>query len=164
MAVPFHDITHGLGSLILWMGAPKTLPEGPLVGRVERRRYARFVPPRSARLSIRRAGMAGVLEGDLVLEWLDVSEGGVKALLCRKLKPGDELLGQISYQPCREVFEVRLRVRYAFRSKAEDGTYAVGFAFVKPSSVLEACIREAMSADPAPPRPSRLRYLNARNK
>lgn len=135
----------------------KALPEGHLVVRVERRRYARYVPPRCGRIVLRRTGLAGFLRGNLVLEWADVGEGGFKAVLRRAVGVGEVLQGYLLYLPYRERFAVLARVRYVRASESRPGAHMAGFAFVDPSGALLACIREALSGAPAPPRPSRLR-------
>lgn len=141
---------------------PVLLPEGPLVGHVLRRQHSRFVPPRTCRLTLRRPGLRGYFHGNMVAAWLDVSEGGVRVVLSERLGVGEILRGRLEYLPLGDRFEFGATVRNV-RPSSLRGAYTTGFAFVKPSAVLQACIREALSETPAPTRTRRY-YIRSLNR
>ena len=127
----------------------------------DERAHERFVPPREADLSIWSCGWAGRLVGDLVKHWLDVSEGGVRAIVSGQVEKRDVLAARIGYRPYRQTFDVALSARHVMESCKYPGSFVVGFAFVKPPAALKVCIRNVMCGHPALPERA-LRKLRTR--
>lgn len=110
---------------------------------MNRRRFVRFAPPPERTLSIRMPGILGSLGRNLLVEWIDVSEGGLRAAVSRELGPGTRVRVRIECVPEREAFEVELEIGHARPSGRHPGAWEIGGRFLSPSPVLRAAIRGA---------------------
>lgn len=138
-------------------------PLSPAATGAELRAFARFVPPREARLQIRPAGLNGVFGGNRVRMWLDLSEGGVRAIVEGDFENDDELQAELRYPPEGAKVSVLLKVRHAHASKSFPGCSVVGLKFVEPDHELRHLVRthlrkhpllaemEGEPSDPPPP-------------
>lgn len=127
-------------------------PDGPTASQVaaaaaeaDRRTGPRFVPPREAELSIKSRGL-GALLGDMVVEWLEVSEGGLRAIVSRRLSVDDEVNGRIR---CRNLeFPMSLTVRYVRQSVKMPKCHVVGFKFHDTSVEFRGFVRDKLCKTP----------------
>lgn len=111
----------------------------------DRRSGPRFVPPREAELSIKSRGL-GALLGDMVVEWLEVSEGGLRAIVSRRLSVDDEVNGRIR---CRNLeFPMSLTVRYVRQSVKMPKCHVVGFRFHNVSAEFRGFVRDKLCKTP----------------
>lgn len=126
-------------------------PTGPLSpGHTasELRAFQRFVPPREARLHIRPSGLNGVFGGNRVRMWLDLSEGGVRAIVEGEYENGDELEGELRYPPESVKVRVLFKVRHAHLSKSFPGCSVVGLKFVETDRELSHLVRTHLRKHP----------------
>ncbi len=126
---------------------PPSAQELPLPG-PEGRLFERFVPPREARLHIRPAGLGGMLGGNRVKMWLDVSEGGLRAIVEGNFEKGDEIKAELKHPPAGASCAVFLKVRHSNASKSFPGCSVVGFKFVDPDRELRNLIQEHFRRHP----------------
>jgi hypothetical protein len=122
--------------------------------REERRGYGRYVPPFQAELSLRMAGLPGLLIGNMVRFWLEISEGGVRAIVSRKLAPRRVLKARIFHKSSGRSFDVGVSVRHVSQSHKYPGAFVVGFRFVEPSPDFMRWVRESLCLFPAVSVPS----------
>jgi hypothetical protein len=118
---------------------------------VERRGHERYIPPRGCDLALKPAGLGGVLVGNVVTHWLEISPDGLRAIVSRKVRRGDLMEARIAVRLRREVFTVQVVARHVSRSQKYPGSYVAGLRFVDPSDELRACVREDLCRFPAPP-------------
>lgn len=110
----------------------------------DRRASPRFPAPPDTTLRLRRSkGLARLLEGNLVRAWFDVSMGGLRALLSRKVEEGEILLARICYEKFGDVFELQVKVKNVSPSERHSGCYLVGVEFVNLSGALRAFLENA---------------------
>ena len=114
-----------------------------------RRMHYRFVPPAACELILKPRGFAGLLSRNLVRLWLDVSEGGCRAILEGTYKHDDELTFKIHDRKLKETFEVGALVRHAKPSQKYPGSMLVGFKFVNPSPFLRTYIHGILMGTPS---------------
>lgn len=110
---------------------------------MERRRAVRFAPPPERSLALRTPGWRGLLRRNLLVEWIDLSEGGLHAVVACELERGMRLLAQIECLPERESFPVEIEVCRVRPSGAHPGAWEIGARFLAPSQVFRASIRGA---------------------
>ncbi len=127
---------------------PETAAEAEL------RRARRFIPPRDCVLMIREGGLGGLLGGNRVRLWMDVSEGGGRALLIGTYGFGGDLEGEIHYAPRKLVLPFMGRIRHVKASTLHADCQLIGFSFVDPEEGLRSFLRELTTrlAELAPPR------------
>jgi hypothetical protein len=113
-----------------------------------RRLYGRFVPHAEAVLVVKRPGLWGALRGNLARLWLDVSEGGYRAILAGALELETRLAGSITFKPSKESFPFASVVKHARPSQRYPGCVLAGVKFEKPSRELQAFIRSQMGGRP----------------
>lgn len=113
-----------------------------------RRLYGRFVPHAEAVLVVKKPGLWGALRGNLARLWLDVSEGGYRAILSGRFELETRLSGLISFKPSKESFPFTSIVKHARPSQRYPGCVLAGLKFEKPSRELQAFIRSQMSGRP----------------
>lgn len=118
-----------------------------------RRLYGRYVPHAEASLVVKAEGLLGSLRGNLVRLWLDVSEGGFRAVIAGSYSMDDGLRGAL--RQGGQVFPFRALVKHVRPSKRYPGCVLVGAKFDKPSKELQAFILNKMGGRPvmipAPP-------------
>lgn len=113
------------------------------------RSHARFIPPIDCRLSVKRAGFRGLLSGNALRLWVDVSEGGLRVILGGSYAVDDVLQGTIVYPPRQASYTFRGTVRYAKASERFRRSMVVGIRFDAASRGLQAFIRDVMGDRPS---------------
>jgi hypothetical protein len=121
--------------------APQTPEE---VGWESRRTTVRFVPPLDCNLSIRKVGIRGLLGGNTVRLWVDVSEGGLRSVIEGRYEVGDEVRGRISHSSLGRPLGFRAQVRHCKPSEKYSGCSMVGIRFETPSALLVSFIRDVL--------------------
>jgi hypothetical protein len=88
--------------------------------------------------------------------WVDVSQGGLRAILRGKYAVGDRLRGTMTHVPKKLKLGFQGIVRYVKTSDRFPESRVVGIQFDHPSQELQAFIRDALgaglSATPTPRR------------
>lgn len=121
----------------------------------ERRVGVRFPPPSGSELVLKPLGLGGLFIGNLAQKWVDVSEGGLKAVVSHQAFPGEMLVARIIYKPSGQAFMVNVCTKHISDYRNPPGLSAVGFSFVDPTSALRSCIRGSISKfPPSTSRPS----------
>lgn len=113
-----------------------------------RRAYGRYVPPADTEL-VARGGGWGALLGNRVRLWLDVSEGGFRAILRGSFQVDELLSGSVRERGSRRSFAFQARVRHSRPARRHPGCVLVGACFEKPSAELQAFIKSKMAGRPA---------------
>lgn len=113
-----------------------------------RRIHGRYVPHAEATLAVRLPGVAGFLKGNLLRLWLDVSEGGFRAVLAGDLEQDVRVQGSLAYAPEKASFAFSATVRYLRPAQRFTGCILAGCQFTEPSSALQSFIRRTMAARP----------------
>jgi hypothetical protein len=131
---------------------PKPMPapdhrEG--ADRESRRSCARFVPPPDCTLTVKPRGLRGLISGNAVVLWVDVSEGGLRAVLHGAFKPGDSVEGKMAHPTLDKKISFEAQVRHARSSEKYPGCTLAGLKFVEPSALLVAFIREVLGRNPS---------------
>jgi hypothetical protein len=124
-----------------WIRSGLPVPEGVLL----RRATPRYLPSVKCALTIRLPGWRGLLARNLSLQWLDVSEGGLRALVRRSCEGDDRLSVRIAHRSSGESYAVLVRVRHAQESAQVPGAYVAGMQFENPSEKLREFIRRVHS-------------------
>lgn len=112
-----------------------------------RRAYGRYVPPSDADLEVKGTGLGAIL-GNRTRLWLDVSEGGFRAIISGAFKVQDRLSGRVTYRPGKESFDFKATIMHARPSRRYPGCVLVGVRFDQPSRELQGFIRSKMSGRP----------------
>ncbi len=119
------------------------VPQAPFTRMAER-----FVPPPRGRLELKPRGLRGLFRGNVVLEWLDVSTGGVRARVSGRHEREEILGGKILHTPSDRPFPFTAVIRFVGDAPKDSGGVIVGCAFLAPPPELQAFIREHLSRDP----------------
>jgi hypothetical protein len=135
--------------------AVRSAPASPVL-RVEkldwggrsRRAAARFVPPQDAGLFLKPLGLKGLLRSNLVRLWVDVSEGGLRAVVLGGADVGDLVSGRFTHPELKQKLEFRGMIRHARPSGKYPGAVLIGVRFEEPSMMLLAFIRDILARDP----------------
>lgn len=114
----------------------------------EFRRHGRYLPGRDAVLSLRERGMGGLLKGDRVRVWLDISEGGFRAVLSGELDCDRALSGSIACEGSGETLTFEAVVKHVRAAPHHPGCVLAGCEFRDPSPELLAFIRGSLAARP----------------
>jgi hypothetical protein len=114
----------------------------------EARRHGRYLPGRDAVLALRARGMGGLLRGDRVRVWLDISEGGLRAVLSGAIDAEAALDGSITVEGTGEAWPFEAVVKHVRGAPRHPGCVLAGCAFVDPSPELLAFIRGSLAARP----------------
>lgn len=114
-----------------------------------RRAYGRYVPPGDTELVARGSGLLNVLRGNRVRLWLDVSEGGFRAILSGAFAVDELLSGSVSERGTKRSFAFQASVRHSRPAPRHPGCVLVGARFERPSADLQAFIKSKMSGRPA---------------
>ncbi|MBI3855070.1 MAG: PilZ domain-containing protein [Planctomycetes bacterium] len=118
-------------------------------GQDSRRAFSRFIPPAECSLSLKPEGLRGLFSSNLVKIWVDVSEGGLRAVVSGSFRKDDPLRGEVVYPPLKARHEIRVVVRYAKPCTAYPGCTMVGVQFQNPTADLQAFIREVLAETPS---------------
>jgi len=131
-----------------------------------RRASIRFVPPQDCEVILKRSGLKGFLSTNIVKLLVDVSEGGLRAVVQGRYEVGDLLQGKLLHPELDEKLDFQGMVRHAKPSERFVGCTLVGIRFEEPSSLFKAFIRDVLGrrqgimplSPPTPkPRPSSAR-------
>jgi len=114
-----------------------------------RRACSRFVPPLDCTLTVKLRGLLGLISGNAVVLWIDVSEGGLRAVLHGSYKPGDPVEGRMAHPTLDDKIEFRAQVRHGKPSEKYPGCTLAGLKFEEPSALLVAFIREVLGCNPS---------------
>jgi hypothetical protein len=112
------------------------------------RRHGRYLPGRNAVLAVRARGMGGLFRGDRVRVWLDMSEGGFRAILSGPLDPESRVGGSITCGSNGTTFPFEAVVKYVRAAPRHAGCVLAGCEFVDASADLMAFIRTTLAARP----------------
>jgi hypothetical protein len=110
------------------------------------RAHPRVVPLEHCDLTMSRQGVLGFFGGNLVRLWVDVSMGGLRAILHGKYEVNDRLRGSMSYPPRKLKLEFQGIVRYVKTTDRYPGAMVVGIKFDAPSQELQTFIRDVLGA------------------
>ena len=113
------------------------------------RAHPRFVPPLDCRLTVRRPGLRGLMGGDRLSLWVDVSEGGMRVILRGKFEVDQEIQGELVHPSLGTPLSFRAAVRHAKRSRRYQEATLIGVRFEAPSVELRAFIRDTLSVQPS---------------
>src|SRR5580765_144578 len=67
-----------------------------------RRASIRFVPPMDCEVTLKPSGLKGLLSANIVRLWVDVSEGGIRAVVQGAYEAGDILQGKLTHPELEE--------------------------------------------------------------
>jgi hypothetical protein len=115
----------------------------------ERRACSRYVPPFQAKLILRLPGLSGIFLGNLVKFWVEVSEGGLRVIVSRKLSRGDVLRARFSLLAEPRFFSLEVQVRHVSESHRYQGAFLAGFRFIDPAPEFLSWGREQLFRFPA---------------
>jgi hypothetical protein len=120
------------------------------------RAHPRFLPPQDCTLSVHRQSVLGLLGGNAVRLWVDLSEGGLRAILRGSYEVDDRVKGTFTYPPRNLKLDFRVTVRYVKTTDRFPGSMVVGLRFDEPSAELQAFLQQLMQEHTgATPPPSR---------
>ncbi|MBV8880057.1 MAG: PilZ domain-containing protein [Planctomycetaceae bacterium] len=122
--------------------------EKPDLGGKSRRASIRFVPPLDCELILKPSGLKGLLSANVAKLWIDVSEGGLRAIVQGKYPSGDLLQGKFVHPELDGKMEFEGVVRHARLSERFPDCTLVGLMFQEPSTLLQAFIRDVLGRDP----------------
>jgi hypothetical protein len=127
------------------------------------RAHPRFLPPQECSLAVHRQSVFGLLAGNGLRLWVDVSEGGLRVILRGNYEVNGRLKGTLSCSPRKLTMEFRATVRYVKKTDRFPGSTVVGLRFDEPSHDLKSFLREIME-DPTSvtPTPGRKQLPNSR--
>ncbi len=111
-------------------------------------RHGRFLPGKGVMLGVRAHGMVGILRGDRVRVWLDISEGGFRAILSGSLDLDTRVGGSLNSTKDGRAYPFEAVVKYSRPARQHPGCVIAGCAFVEPSSELLEFIRNSMGTRP----------------
>jgi len=114
-----------------------------------RRATSRFVPPLDCDLIVKPPGLRGLFPGNAVVLWVDVSEGGLRAVLKGAYKPGDRVQGRMAHATLDQPLRFEAQVRHAHPSEKQPGCTLAGLKFEEPSALLQAFVREVLGGIPS---------------
>jgi hypothetical protein len=126
-----------------WIRAGSAVPPGVL----QRRATPRYLPSSQCELIIRLRGVRGIFGGNLNLRWLDVSEGGLRAVIRRECRTDERLSARIVHRPRGKSYRVALLVRHVRNSAQFPEGYVTGAQFLDPSPEFLGLIRRLHSPE-----------------
>lgn len=112
-------------------------------GGADARSHRRFVPL-DCSLSIKRDGMAGLFGANYARTILDLSEGGLSAVVSRTMPLRRRLRVELVLGPYRERFVATAVVVHATVSSTAGGGVVVGLRFLQRSPVMRVCIQSML--------------------
>src|SRR6185436_5235732 len=118
------------------------------------RAHPRYLPPSDCTLTVHRQSVMGLLAGNVLRLWVDLSEGGLRTILRGAWGVNDRVKGTIACSSRKLTMEYRGVVRYVKNTDRFPGSMVVGLQFDHPSSEFQTFLREIMddpsSATPTP--------------
>lgn len=117
-----------------------------VVGRTERRRSRRYRPPSGFSMELKGSGFLGFLCGNFFKACINLSEGGIRALVSRAVKEGETLHGQLMMVRGVKPLEVTLRVQFAVPSGSSPACWEAGLRFVDPSPELARAVKNVIAS------------------
>lgn len=149
--IPFLDFQEGWAAVIsgkptcaacaeegVWIDQDRAVSPGVL----KRRATPRYLPSIQCDLTLRHKTWLGWLAGNLSLKWLDISEGGLRAVIRTECRVDDRLRARIGYRPKHRSYALDVRVRGVQPSTQLPGGFVVGVQFQDPSPELKEMIRD----------------------
>jgi PilZ domain len=116
-----------------------------------RDRRSRAIPLELA-LDLRPAQWWNTLAGNLCVQWLDVSEGGLGVLSARPLAEGRRFHARFASRIAPVSFKTLVEVRHSRLAHSRPGSYVVGLQFVGASALVRACTRSLVDNGSLPAR------------
>ena len=120
------------------------------------RAHPRFLPPQDCALAVHRQSVLGLLAGNVLRLWVDLSEGGLRAVLKGSYDVDDKLRGTFTYPPRNVKLDFRGTVRYVKTTDRFPGAMLVGLRFDEPTAELQEFLlqltQEHTGATPPPSR------------
>jgi PilZ domain-containing protein len=113
-----------------------------------RRGAISYVPPAGCFLSIKPIGWVKLIRKNLVREWLDVFQNGLRAVVEGRFKEGDVVEARIDPPDAESPLDVRLKVKHAHPSQSHPGCSMVSFRFVEPDARLQAYLMTELCRHP----------------
>jgi len=118
------------------------------------RAHPRYLPPKDCLLTVHRPSVFGLLVGNVLRLWVDLSEGGLRAILRGTYEANDRVKGTIACSARQLTMEFKAVVRYVKNTDRFPGSMVVGLQFDQPSTEFQTFLREIMddpsSATPTP--------------
>ncbi|HLY08773.1 MAG TPA: hypothetical protein VKW04_05620 [Planctomycetota bacterium] len=158
-AIPWEDFDEQVAAVVAGKSCCRVcMEEGLWVGSegspdrrtaLRRRTQARYLPSHQCDLILRFSGIRGLLQENLLVTWLDVSEGGLRAMVRRRCEEGDCLSARILHRPQKRAYKTAFLIRHAEPSRRREAVWVVGGEFDQPPSGLGAWIREIHGGHPA---------------
>ena len=108
------------------------------------RAHPRFLPPQDCTLSVHWQSVFGLLAGNVLRLWVDLSEGGLRAILRGSYAVDDRLKGAFTYAPRNLKLDFKATVRYVKTTERFPGSMVVGLRFDQPSPELQAFLMQLM--------------------
>jgi hypothetical protein len=112
-----------------------------------RRSAIRFVPPLDCEVTLKPAGLKGLLSANIVRLWVDVSEGGIRAIVQGTFEAGDVLQGKLTHPELEDKLEFQGVVRHGRPSDKFPGCTLIGLRFEEPSKLFQAFIRDVLGRE-----------------
>jgi hypothetical protein len=109
-----------------------------------RRSAIRFVPPLDCEVTLKPSGLKGLLSANIVKLWVDVSEGGLRAIVQGHYEAGDVLQGKLTHPELEDKLEFEGVVRHGRPSDKFPGCTLIGLRFEEPSRLFKAFIRDVL--------------------
>ena len=129
---------------------PEPAPSSELeIGQDSRREFDRFIPPGDCTLVLKHEGIRGLIDANLVQLWVDVSEGGLRAVVTGSFVKDDRLRGEMILAREKIRHELRVTVRHAKPCAAYPGCTMIGLQFDRPTLELRAFIRDSLAEPPS---------------
>ena len=118
--------------------------------------HPRFIPPQECSLSIHRQSVLGLLAGNVLRLWVDVSEGGLRVVLRGSYEVNDRVKGTLGCSTRNLSMDFKAVVRYTKKTDRFPGAMVIGLQFDEASAELKSFLREIME-DPTSvtPKPGR---------
>ena len=110
-----------------------------------RRVFSRFIPPVECDLTLKRDGLRSFVSSNVLRLWVDVSEGGLRAVVQGNFDQDDRVQGRMAYPPLSLKLDFKGSVRHCKPSEKYPGCFMIGVKFENPTSELQSFIREVLS-------------------
>lgn len=97
-------------------------------------------------MELKGSGLLGFLWGNFFKACINLSEGGIRALVSRAVKEGELLRGQLMMVRGVKPLEVTLRVQFAVRSGTSPACWEAGLRFVDPTPELMRAVKGVIAS------------------